>query len=241
MDVGVGSFVFSSGVVASRAYVNQQDQSRSFVKSFIKSIRSAFPILVLGFARFFLTKGVNYQEHNSEYGLHWNFFFTLGFLPPFVTTLSFLRRFAPFSVLATMIAAGYQLALCQGLQDYILDAPRVDLLSANKEGICSFAGYLSIFLFGLECGSIIFQDNLSASKISKLFGIEQQTQIKQLAIHLFTSSAIMWGIFGLWINVFPEYYVSRRMVKLWIYIIIVIINTVFFLGKFAICILGDCV
>lgn len=214
MDVGVGSFVFSSGVVASRAYVNQHDQSRSFVKSFIKSIRSAFPILVLGFARFFLTKGVNYQEHSSEYGLHWNFFFTLGFLPPFVTTLSFLRRFAPFSVLATMIAGGYQLALCQGLQNWILYAPRVDILSANKEGICSFAGYLSIFLFGLECGSIIFQDSLSTSKISKLFGIEQQTQIKQLVFHLFTFSAMMWGIFGLWINVFPEYYVSRRMVKL---------------------------
>ncbi|KAL7328203.1 Glucosaminyl phosphatidylinositol (GlcN-PI) nositol acylation protein [Mucor circinelloides] len=210
MDVGVGSFVFSSGVVASRAYIRQQ--SRSFIKSFIKSIRSAFPILVLGFARFFLTKGVNYQEHNSEYGLHWNFFFTLGFLPPFVTMLSFLRRFASFSLLATVIAVGYQVALCQGLQDWILEAPRVDIISANKEGICSFAGYLSIFMFGLECGCMIFQDNLSETRISKLFGISQQKQSKQLVFHLFTFSVIMWSVFGLWISAFPEFYVSRRMV-----------------------------
>ncbi|KAK4519849.1 uncharacterized protein ATC70_010093 [Mucor velutinosus] len=213
MDVGVGSFVFSSGVVASRAYTHPQ-QSRAFIKSFVKSIRSAFPILVLGFARFFLTKSVNYQEHNSEYGLHWNFFFTLGFLPPFVTTLSFLRRFASFSVLATVIAIGYQVALCQGLQDWILEAPRVDMISANKEGICSFAGYLSIFMFGLECGSIVFQGDLSTTRISKVFGITQQKQIQQLVVHLFTFSAFMWGGFGLWISVFPEFYVSRRMANL---------------------------
>ncbi|GAN02183.1 conserved hypothetical protein [Mucor ambiguus] len=216
MDVGVGSFVFSSGVVASRAYIHpqQQQQNRAFIKSFIKSIRSALPILVLGFARFFLTKSVNYQEHNSEYGLHWNFFFTLGFLPPFVTTLSFLRRFASFSVLATVIAIGYQTALCQGLQDWILKAPRVDMISANKEGICSFAGYLSIFMFGLECGSIIFQNDLSTTRISRLFGIAQQKQTKQLAVHLFTFSALMWSGFGLWISLFPEFYVSRRMANL---------------------------
>lgn len=212
MDVGVGSFVFSSGVVASRAYIYPQQQNRSFIKSFIASIRSAFPILVLGFARYFLTKSVNYQEHNSEYGLHWNFFFTLGFLPPFVTTLSFLRRFASFSVLATVIAVGYQVALCQGLQDWTLEAPRVDMISANKEGICSFAGYLSIFMFGLECGSTVFQEDLSTTRISKLFGITQQKQIKQLVVHLFVFSALMWSGFGLWISVFPEYYVSRRMV-----------------------------
>ncbi|KAL9551426.1 hypothetical protein MBANPS3_004270 [Mucor bainieri] len=213
MDVGVGSFVFSSGVVASRAYVHPP-ANRSFVSSLVKSIRSAFPILVLGFARFFLTKSVNYQEHNSEYGLHWNFFFTLGFLPPFVTILSFLRRFASFSVLATAIAVGYQVALCQGLQDWLLNAPRVDMISANKEGICSFAGYLSIFMFGLACGSMVFQEDLSATRISKLFGITQQTQIQQLAVHLFAFSAVMWSGFGVWIRVFPEFYVSRRMANL---------------------------
>jgi phosphatidylinositol glycan class W len=212
MDVGVGSFVFSSGVVAARSYITKQNQD-SLVKFMLKSIRSAFPILVLGFARLILTKGVNYQEHNSEYGLHWNFFFTLGFLPPFVTLIGFCRRILPFSVLALIIALGYQLALCQGLQDWILETPRVDLLTANKEGICSFAGYLSIFLFGVECGVIIFQKDISSSRLSRWMGLKDKPAIKQLTIQLYTYSAIMWAFFNLWVYFYPDYYVSRRMVS----------------------------
>ena len=36
------------------------------------------------------------------------------------------------------------MSLFQGLQEWILEAPRVDLISANKEGICSFAGKINI-------------------------------------------------------------------------------------------------
>ncbi|CAO3634617.1 unnamed protein product [Mucor hiemalis] len=213
MDAGVGSFVFSSGVVAARAYISNKPAS-SIVRSMLNSIRSAFPILVLGFARLFLTKSVNYQEHNSEYGLHWNFFFTLGFLPPFVTLIGFCRKVIPFSVLGFMIAIGYQFALCQGLQDWILNTPRVDLVSANKEGICSFLGYLSIFLFGLQCGVIIFQENISKSKLSQWLHLEDKQPVKQFAVQLYIYSAIMWSLFYTWIYLFPEYYVSRRMANL---------------------------
>ena len=40
----------------------------------------------------------------------------------------------------TDLSPVYQVALYNGLQSWILDAPRVDILSANKEGICSFIG-----------------------------------------------------------------------------------------------------
>ncbi|KAI8881525.1 GWT1-domain-containing protein [Backusella circina FSU 941] len=212
MDVGVGSFVFSSGIVASRAYIKRQRPT--VLMAVFQAIRSAFPVLVLGFARLFLTKSVNYQEHNSEYGLHWNFFFTLGFLPPFVTLLGFLRRFLPFSILAFLIAAGYQTALCLGLQTWILEAARVDLITANKEGICSFLGYLSIFLFGLECGTIVFQDAISASKLSRILNISQQPIIKQTALQLYVYSGALWVLFYGWIYLSPDYYVSRRMANL---------------------------
>ncbi|KAI8047874.1 GWT1-domain-containing protein [Thamnidium elegans] len=213
MDVGVGSFVFSSGVVASRAYLDTAT-NENVLKSMIKSVRSAFPILVLGFARFFLTKGVNYQEHNSEYGLHWNFFITLGFLPPFVTLIGFFRKIVPFSVLGLMVITIYQLALCQGLQEWILNAPRIDLVSANKEGICSFFGYLGIFLIGLECGICIFQKDISKSKLSRSIGIQEKSDIKQLGIHLVIYSTIMWILFVVWVESYPGYYVSRRMANL---------------------------
>ncbi|KAI7904723.1 GWT1-domain-containing protein [Cokeromyces recurvatus] len=207
MDLGVGSFVFSSGVVASRAYASFSKVGHNLMKSF----RSAFPILVLGFARLFLTKSVNYQEHSSEYGLHWNFFFTLGFLPPFVTLISSLRtRWLSFSWLGFLVACGYQTALIKfGLQEWILNAPRVNLLSANKEGICSSMGYLSIFLFGLECGNLIF----STSNNTWLSRIIKDKNYLLLA-RLVTYSFIMWTIFGIWDYSFPQLYVSRRLANL---------------------------
>ncbi|KAI8987854.1 GWT1-domain-containing protein [Mycotypha africana] len=212
MDIGVGSFVFSSGVVASKAYVNRHN---SFYKSFLNSFRSALPILALGFARLFLTKSVNYQEHTSEYGLHWNFFFTLGFLPPFVTVLGFLRKFAPFSVLGVLIATLYQWALTFfRLQDWILNAARTDLLSANKEGICSFLGYLSIFLFGLQCGVILFQENISVSGLSKVLYVQKKGDLHQKLTHLTVYSLLMWLSFFSYVFLMPNDYVSRRMANL---------------------------
>lgn len=213
MDAGVGSFVFSSGIVASRAYLKTTTYT-SVPNSMLKAIRSAFPILVLGFARLFLTKSVNYQEHSSEYGLHWNFFFTLGFLPPFVTLIGFFRHVVPFSMLALIIAVVYQIVLCNGLQDWILNTPRIDVLTANKEGICSFIGYLSIFLFGLQCGITIFQENISNSKLSKLLNLSDKEPIKQLTAQLYSYSLVMWALFYTWVSVYPQYYVSRQMVKL---------------------------
>lgn len=37
-------------------------------------------LLLLGVLRLLSTRGVDYQSHASEYGVHWNFFFTLGTL-----------------------------------------------------------------------------------------------------------------------------------------------------------------
>ena len=86
MDLGVGSFVFSMGLANSRQLIkNHTDNYKFSWKSYLKTIKQNFiksvPILVLGAIRFVSVKQLDYQEHETEYGIHWNFFFTLGFLP----------------------------------------------------------------------------------------------------------------------------------------------------------------
>ena len=55
MDLGVGSFVFSSGLVSSR------HRETSVLKQIWAAVRSSAMILILGVVRTVLTKNLNYQ------------------------------------------------------------------------------------------------------------------------------------------------------------------------------------
>ncbi|KAI8598767.1 GWT1-domain-containing protein [Dissophora ornata] len=158
MDLGVGSFVFSSGVVSARGYLKKE--TLPFLKQMMIALRTSIPLLILGLGRYISTKGVDYQEHVTEYGMHWNFFLTLGFLPIFVTFFRSLASRVRFSILGTAVAVVYQYFLTYGgLEDYIQHAPRVDIISMNKEGIFSFAGYLAIFLVGVDVGLYVLPND----------------------------------------------------------------------------------
>ena len=84
MDMGVGSFVFTAGVVSVRSSLKEgTGRPTPLSTRLVVSFRHALPLLVLGTIRLVSVKGLDYAEHVTEYGVHWNFFFTLGFLPPF--------------------------------------------------------------------------------------------------------------------------------------------------------------
>lgn len=157
MDLGVGSFVFSGGVVSARAIVGKRSlaTAATLARRLVKSSRHSIPLLVLGLIRLYSVKGLDYAEHVTEYGVHWNFFFTLGLLPPFVEIFHTLTARVPsYEALALGVAVLYQVALeSTDLKSYILVSPRgPDLLSKNREGVFSFLGYLSIFLAGRATG-----------------------------------------------------------------------------------------
>ncbi|KAG2398882.1 uncharacterized protein HKW66_Vig0086370 [Vigna angularis] len=105
-------------------------------RSWKTAVVSSSPLIILGFLRLVTTTGVDYQVHVGEYGVHWNFFFTLAA----VSILSSFINIAPqyCGVIGSLLLVGYQFCLVQGLNHYLLSDERgVDILSQNKEGIFS--------------------------------------------------------------------------------------------------------
>lgn len=74
MDTGVGMYVVSMGIVSREA---KRAAAPGGLQHVCDTIVGVWPLLGIGFGRIVTTKGINYQEHASEYGTHWNFFFTL--------------------------------------------------------------------------------------------------------------------------------------------------------------------
>ncbi|KAL4818537.1 GPI-anchored wall transfer protein 1 [Aspergillus spinulosporus] len=170
MDLGVGSFVFSGGVVSARSVLKSREggasPKKTLTQRFASSVRHSVPLLVLGLVRLYSVKNLDYAEHVTEYGVHWNFFFTLGFLPPFVEVFEGISTLIPsYEVLSLAVAVLYQVALeSTDLKSYILVSPRgPDLLSKNREGVFSFLGYLAIFLAGRATGMRIIPSGISPS------------------------------------------------------------------------------
>ena len=117
------------------------------------------PLVLLGGLRVLAVKALNYQEHVSEYGVHWNFFFTLAavsVLSSAVLTAGARCGLRPShcAPLALALVAAQQAALSlTGLSAFILDAPRRTFLEQNREGLASVPGYLALHFIGVHIGA----------------------------------------------------------------------------------------
>ncbi|CCG21259.1 Gwt1 protein [Candida orthopsilosis Co 90-125] len=165
MDLGVGSFVYSMGLVNSRQLIKAHSQYKFSWKAYLKIIKQsttkAFPLLVLGFARFVSVKQLEYQEHVTEYGIHWNFFITLGLLPVLLGVLDPFLTILPRVVVAFIFIALNELLLKRTnvLQVILSGENRMNnFITMNKEGIYSFLGYFTIFIFGQSFGSFVLTE-----------------------------------------------------------------------------------
>lgn len=138
------------------------------------------PLFILGFIRLYSVKGLDYAEHVTEYGVHWNFFFTLALLPPFVEISDTITRriFKSYEILAVVLAVVYEVILnSTDLLSYILISPRgPSLLSKNREGVFSFVGYLAIFLAGRGVGVPLVRFNTVPPPGANLKPNSQPTQ-----------------------------------------------------------------
>ncbi|KAG8840298.1 Glucosaminyl phosphatidylinositol (GlcN-PI) nositol acylation protein, partial [Serendipita sp. 411] len=159
MDLGVGSFIFAQGVASALPILKDPHHlSAPLIPKVLNSITKTSPLLFLGLVRLILVKATDYPgEHISEYGTHWNFFLTLALIPPLQMALQPIFCYVSITFVGLSVAVCYQLVLSiTPLQHWVLEAPRTNVISHNKEGIASLAGYLAIHLLGLSAGLVVF-------------------------------------------------------------------------------------
>lgn len=150
MDVGVGSFVVAN------ALVSKQARNLPPGKGNGHAFRNTGPLLLMGFARLYFTTRVDYQVHVGEYGVHWNFFFTLAAVALLTNLIHIPAHLC--GIFGASILFGYQLILLGGLNSYLNSAQRgASLFSQNKEGIFSLLGYWGLYLLGVQLGHYIFK------------------------------------------------------------------------------------
>ncbi|XP_050362067.1 uncharacterized protein LOC126781223 [Nymphalis io] len=140
MDTGVGLFVLISGLV-------HKDVNKNNYQTVLKSnTKFVLILLLLGIARYFSVKQLDYQVHISEYGVHWNFFFTLAICKLFSTVLLIITSHV--LVLCIIVIIAHELLLYYGVQDWVFsDIKRIGFIDANREGISSSLGYVALYLF----------------------------------------------------------------------------------------------
>ncbi|KAK4685828.1 glucosaminylphosphatidylinositol acyltransferase, partial [Tremellales sp. Uapishka_1] len=232
MDVGVGSFVFSLGIVSSRTF--SSPSSTPLFASIFSVLKKSAPVLLLGLIRVVMVKGSDYPEHVTEYGVHWNFFFTLGLLPVLGTLLFPIRQnFMRWSIMGLVISAVHQgLLKNTRLQGWVLSEARIGLVGMNKEGLVSLPGYLAIFLLGLSTGGHILRSASPVRSGPKSDASQTQSHYEkrrvELALVLFSYSIAWWGGLGVCRLLGGE--VSRRLSNLPYVLWVAGYNTSFLLG-----------
>lgn len=83
MDLGIGLFVVSMGMVSHRA------RNWTDIKKLYKTV---LPLLTLGLIRTIVITAIDYHQDEHEYGVHLNAFFILGLTKLFGSLLSLLAR-----------------------------------------------------------------------------------------------------------------------------------------------------
>uniref|UniRef100_A0A8D0BZG4 Phosphatidylinositol-glycan biosynthesis class W protein n=1 Tax=Salvator merianae TaxID=96440 RepID=A0A8D0BZG4_SALMN len=205
MDFGVGSFVFGNAVVCPEVRLKP---GVSHHKGFylMRQFLAVWPLFALGLGRLMSIKTIDYYEHESEYGVHWNFFFTLAVVRMaaslFLTVFPVRKAWA----ISLMLALVYECFLdLTPLKAFILHGSdgknsRTGFLNANREGVFSVIGYLAIYMASVQVGLYLLRKR---SLVKDWFGV----------LHSF-----LWAIFLLFIclHISQTYTdtVSRRMANL---------------------------
>ena len=217
MDLGAASFIIIAGWASAlssppgRIRVISTDATTSLA---VKAIKKCTPLLLLGLIRLATNKGLEYQEHVSEYGVHWNFFITLCCVEGFMVIWKGIKRQLGHTdtkvpmdgILALLMVIPYQIYLTSGGQDFIENGDRrcnesndalaplwlvsmfpslCNIFVANREGFLGVIGYLSLRLLSEEQARVCIIPP-SDTKTKEHSALRSQP--------LFTSSVLLWVV-----------------------------------------------
>ncbi|XP_033636407.1 phosphatidylinositol-glycan biosynthesis class W protein-like isoform X1 [Asterias rubens] len=167
MDVAVGSFMFMNALVSKEARGKHQGIFSAGIAGASKLLSEVFsstvPVFVLGVIRLISVKNTGYHEHVSEYGVHWNFFFTLAVVIMSSSVCLLIIPPSMSGLFSLAIALGYQHLLSNhGLGEFVLEGSdgfgsREGLLNANREGLVSCVGYVAIYFAGVWAGRFLLK------------------------------------------------------------------------------------
>lgn len=195
MDIGVGMFVVSNSII-----LKSHSQGNK-LQIIWNTLLGSSVLFLLGLIRYFTISQINYQTHITEYGVHWNFFFTLA-LTQLLSRAILLSEalFRKCYLISAFLIIFHQLTLFYGLQDWVLnETSRNTWMDANKEGLVSLTGYVGLYLAGVAIGNFITSKRPTVKSELKLIG----------KLILFT---IIFYCITLYLNtVFPA---SRRLVNI---------------------------
>ncbi|XP_053703591.1 phosphatidylinositol-glycan biosynthesis class W protein [Synchiropus splendidus] len=201
MDFGVGAYIFANALVSPEARSKSTSGSRT--AKLFKQLIAVWPLIALGMGRLVSVKMTGYHEHVTEYGVHWNFFFTLAVVRIVASALLVILPHRMLIFFSLLIAGLYQFTLeTTKLKEFMIhnnDRDK-DFLYANKEGIFSVVGNVAIYIAGVEIG---------------LYVMQPRSQVKEwlkLIVRLLVGSFVLYGaLFACQSLLEP---VSRRLANL---------------------------
>lgn len=143
MDLGLGCFMFCNGIVSSLAKKS-------------KLVKNGILMFLLGVLRLLVVKGFNLHVSPKEYGVHWNFYFTIS-----AVIFIFLIIDLPFKsvpgnlILGVILLTLYELA-SPIVEEIIFSDERYNLIMQNKEGLISLIPFTGFYLILNHVGRLLF-------------------------------------------------------------------------------------
>lgn len=141
MDLGVGFFLLNGAIVSSKIRTQ-------------KLVRNSIMLFVLGVARLATVSICGFDVNPREYGLHWNFYFTL-----FSVNILYLMFNSRYNLVTGILLCVAHEASLFFTSPMILSDSRVTVFLKNKEGIISLVPFLGAHLIFSNLGNRILERN----------------------------------------------------------------------------------